>query len=322
MPGQYDKTKKIIEKTKGQALVESVIVVPLMTFLILGVVQLAMIQHAKLMTEYAAFNAARAGIVWNNDKSIMGNAATIALLPTYGGLIDETAAGNPMKMLTQVLGKAILYQVNRKIGMAVDSLRAGAAAIIGNLSGALAGSLGSFANTIIDRAANYAYSAAANAVNSIFGDQRTLVNITLISPTENDFSGPTAGSGNCEIEFDDVTGDDEWRRKTRLTVRVDYYYMMRIPFANRIILTAYIAAQAGKNLYGAVWRPQTKKGATGFLNNNSETMTHGTLEGATNERLSELWSAAKHGIFMIILPATYTMRMQSNPYQINAKLDN
>ena len=43
-----------------------------------------MIQHAKLMTEYAAYQAARAGIVWNGNNERMHDAAIIALLPTMG----------------------------------------------------------------------------------------------------------------------------------------------------------------------------------------------------------------------------------------------
>ena len=59
-------------------MVESAIVMPLMVFIILGVIQLSMIQHARIMTEYAAYNAARAGIVWNGDPWVMENAAIIS----------------------------------------------------------------------------------------------------------------------------------------------------------------------------------------------------------------------------------------------------
>ena len=74
---------------RAQAMIESAIVIPLMTFLILGVLQLAMIQHARIMTEYAAFNAARAGIVWNADPWIMENAAIVSLMPTYENVAKD-----------------------------------------------------------------------------------------------------------------------------------------------------------------------------------------------------------------------------------------
>src|SRR5262249_46417022 len=40
------------------------------------------------MTEYAAFCAARAGIVWNGNNERMRNAALLALLPTHGRTND------------------------------------------------------------------------------------------------------------------------------------------------------------------------------------------------------------------------------------------
>ena len=44
----------------GQVAVEAALIMPLMVFMALGIIQLTMIQHAKLMTEYAAYQAARA----------------------------------------------------------------------------------------------------------------------------------------------------------------------------------------------------------------------------------------------------------------------
>src|SRR5256885_13708138 len=68
----------------GQAAVESALVLPLMVFFALGVIQLTMVQHAKIMTEYAAYQAVRAGIVWNGNNERMHDAALFALLPTMG----------------------------------------------------------------------------------------------------------------------------------------------------------------------------------------------------------------------------------------------
>jgi hypothetical protein len=68
----------------GQAVVEAAIVMPAMVFLVLVLLQLTMVQHARIMTDYAAYCAARAGIVFNADRGAMERAATIALLPTLG----------------------------------------------------------------------------------------------------------------------------------------------------------------------------------------------------------------------------------------------
>ena len=66
----------------GQAIVEAALVLPAMIFLILMILQLTMLQHARIMTEYAAFAAARAGIVLSADKNAMRRAAELALMPT------------------------------------------------------------------------------------------------------------------------------------------------------------------------------------------------------------------------------------------------
>lgn len=68
----------------GQAMVETAIVMPTLVFTILGILQLTMMQQASLMLEYAAYNAARTGIVWNMDDDRMERAALISLLPTLG----------------------------------------------------------------------------------------------------------------------------------------------------------------------------------------------------------------------------------------------
>lgn len=66
----------------GQVIVEQALILPMVVFLILGIVQLSMIQHARINAEYAAFNAARAGIVYNGDPMMMRRAASLTVLPT------------------------------------------------------------------------------------------------------------------------------------------------------------------------------------------------------------------------------------------------
>jgi hypothetical protein len=83
----------------GQALVEAAFVLPALIFLLLCAVQLTQLQQARLMVEYAAFCAARVGIVrdLDNGKADRGedgpmhDAAVFALLPTFGRA-DSTSA--------------------------------------------------------------------------------------------------------------------------------------------------------------------------------------------------------------------------------------
>jgi len=65
-------------------MVEAALVLPSMIFLLLGAVQLAQVQQARLLADYAAFAAARAGIVMNGDPAKMREAAALAVLPAFG----------------------------------------------------------------------------------------------------------------------------------------------------------------------------------------------------------------------------------------------
>src|SRR5712692_6095652 len=76
---------------EGQAVVEAAIVLPAMVFLLLLTIQLTQLQQARIMCEYAAFAAARTGIVQNGNNGAsngfdgpMHAAAVLAVLPTFG----------------------------------------------------------------------------------------------------------------------------------------------------------------------------------------------------------------------------------------------
>jgi hypothetical protein len=81
-------------RQSGQAIVEAAFMLPLMIFFILCTLQLTLMQQARIAVEYAAFNAARVGVVHNmnngtdgSDPSFqptMRNAAVMSILPTYG----------------------------------------------------------------------------------------------------------------------------------------------------------------------------------------------------------------------------------------------
>lgn len=68
-------------RESGQAAVETAIVMPLFVFIVLGLVQLALMHQARLMTKYAAYKATRAGAIHNAKKRVMQNAAAAVLVP-------------------------------------------------------------------------------------------------------------------------------------------------------------------------------------------------------------------------------------------------
>ena len=213
--------------TRGQASVESAIVMPLMVFLILGIVQLTMVQHARIMLEYAAFNAARAGIVWNADPWIMENAALISLIPTNESLGNEVGVMDPGRMLRRIIDRSMRYQANRRLPEFVGQM---------------------------------ATDWGADRVRAHLTSERSLVTISLVSPNRDTFGE------NAEVDFDDfgARNADTQRAKTRLSIRLQYLYLMRVPFANWLISWSWLAANACVEMYGAVWRPTERAGATGF----------------------------------------------------------
>lgn len=72
---------RVSRRELGQAQVESALTLPLALFMILGAIQLFMIQNARVMAEYAAFRAARAGSVNHANCTAMLHSALAAVLP-------------------------------------------------------------------------------------------------------------------------------------------------------------------------------------------------------------------------------------------------
>lgn len=82
--------RKSLGGQSGQAAVESVIVLPLFVFLILGTLQLFLMHQARLVTKYAAYKAVRAGALHNARKEPMERAALAVLLP----LLSQASGSN------------------------------------------------------------------------------------------------------------------------------------------------------------------------------------------------------------------------------------
>lgn len=83
---------KLRKRITGQAAVETAITMPLTVFIILGTIQLAMIQHGRMMAEYAAFRAARAGSLNYGDCVAMMDSAVASLMPAYTSAVDPAGS--------------------------------------------------------------------------------------------------------------------------------------------------------------------------------------------------------------------------------------
>jgi hypothetical protein len=210
----------------GQAAIEAAFVLPLTVVLILCTIQITQLQRARVLVEYAAFNAARAGVVQNGNAAADGpmhDAAALSLLASHGR---------------------------------TDSLT-------------------SLARTWADfRAREVALSAL----------RLPLVQVVVLNPRRADFHGLGQHLGGKEIDFDDVR--PEAIDASLLSIQVRYLYELRVPFANKLLHSLWLA---GRRLRG-------RDGAADGLD------------------LAALALAGKQGRYLFPVQAFYTMRMQSNAF--------
>ncbi|HEY3449158.1 MAG TPA: TadE family protein [Myxococcales bacterium] len=248
----------------GQVAVESAIVFPLAVFMILGIIQLTLIQQTRLMLEYAAFNAARAGVVWNGDQKKMEKAAILSLLPTMPSppLVDP----GPMR----VDEPALLL-------------------------------------------ARYAFIRGANSIGGGLGAQ--LIKVETLNPTTDDFP-----SGKEEIDFDMVGDGLAQRKPSQLTIRLTYFYDLRLPIINKFFFETWLAGLSGVKLGGFdPFRP-TMKHMPGGDNLHvrmgveaARAKPNCKFSGIERSTLLGLVAIGKAtGKYYMPLVTTYTMRMQSS----------
>lgn len=277
--------------------VEAALVLPLMTFLVLGIIQLTMMQHAKLMTEYAAFQAARAGIVWNGNNERMHDAAVVALLPTLGRTDSVVELGRT-------------WALHRDRDLAMRPLQLGKGQVI--------------------------EPAAFNGSN-LFGLIRVdTIRPSLWSPIGSIWK-LRSGANWRELDFDgadtypEVPGSEEkirkffnlpepdsaevqYRKATLLQIRVRYWYELTIPFANWVIFSAWFASNADVALAGGN-RAAPEAVGRGIDHQQGYASVY-PAEMRVLWRLSRGSGPPRsRGVgrqYFIPLTATHSMRMQSN----------
>jgi hypothetical protein len=255
----------VLRNQDGQAVVEAAILLPGMVVLFLMILQLALLQEARLLADYAAFSAARTGIVHNADNGkdnkgtdgAMHDAAVFALLPSYGRTDSFTTLAET----------ALRFKVEET-----------------------------------------ALTALGLAPVRVF----------VRSPVAKDFQTYGGHLNGQELDFDDVRpGATD---ATLLSLQVRYLFELRVPFANKMIQTIWLAARAGvlSNWRGFDWTTPRFVTSSGLAADPVSraaaaalTVADGTPEGI---RVASLLAAGATGRFFLPVEAYATQRMQSNPY--------
>ena len=318
----YPTSKK--RRARGQALIETVIVMPFMVFLVLGALQLMLMQHGRVMTEYAAYNAARAGIVHNADWNVMRNAGLISVLPVYqrtDTLPHFLVAWGKMKVLAEVTEL-------------VDTLGATVEQVTSDLLNIIPGMNVDFSGAFPDI---------------------SLVEINVLTPRGPEFdnaedwqnrqesaSRQRDGQGilvypEREIDFDDtrMIGDEGRPEMTRLTVQTRVLYPLKIPLVNWIIFQLWYAqeqlrATAVKSTFQE-WVQQ--KGRLEGGSGGGRYMHEAVADSEGQGMFDDFWTttqwtkemrflrdmATRHNIYLMPLFGSYAMQMQSNPFFTNRR---
>lgn len=266
-------------KMRGVAALETAIALPMLIALALGLVQLTLLAHAKLMVEYAAFCAARAGIVWNGNNERMRDAALLALLPTHGR--TDNLANLVATLTHQKMQDRIFRQLPWGSAAPIDVNRA-------PLNG--------------------------------------LVRVDTLHPTEANFEAVARERQDSraleEIDFDEAESAAA-RRAGLLTIRLRYWYELKVPLANWLVFVAWYACNAGVQVAGELHRSRIGSGegiapeAPGVVHRNG-------YPSASPTEMRALWNLASGRLPLpgsagprVFLPvtATYSLSMQSNFYR-------
>lgn len=263
-------------RESGQAAVEAALVVPMMVFLVLGIIQLAMMHQARMMTEYAAYRAARAGIVNHGHCGKMYKSALLSVVPTLGPPVSIGGT-------TLVPGRAD--------------------------------------NILYAKALFMAYKESDDKVKDgkgrkYFGSEVPVLQVEVVNPRQNQLASifNTYGSRmeRKEIDFDDIR-DSTVIAANLLSVRVTYYYEMRIPFANKLIHSWWIGYQYLSDLKGVQF--DNKRALYGSVDGTKYLEGRVATESGIRGELAKLALRPLKSVYVIPLVSTYSMRMQSNLMQ-------
>lgn len=286
----------MIRRQRGQAMVETALVMPLHIFIILGVIQVGLINNARSMVKYAAYKAARVGSQTSMNVRAMRAAATSALV-AVASEPDMSLKGRTKR--TKLSNGASAY-ANGKIALTLTQAKLlGKRALDVVVCGPLMSDL--------------------TGTDSSKGQKR--VSIKKLYPSNN---GP-----DNEVDFDDPLVADEYPggdetatgitnvqskfgafMRTKMRIQVQYYFLMQIPFANLVISTWF----RGQSMTLMAFDDQYNTSSVNAASDHLRQMQIATgLRGSTPFKnfMRTAALAASGGTYVVPMTGNYAMRMQS-----------
>jgi len=304
----------------GQALVETAILMPVMIFVVLGALQVMLIEHGRVMTEYAAYNAARAGIVHNGNWNVMRNAALISALPLYQRTDD------PAHFLVAWAKVKAVAEITEAVDTGAASLERVAGDLLGvELPGLLQDlSLIEVEVTNPTRRMMTAWESWAQAQERVA--QRIDENGKLAYPPD-----------GRELDFDDVEFLKDFASKNpgkqagELAVNVRILYPLKIPLVNKIMFELWLAMEllGAKQVSSDLTEWSQFKAHVASGRDLSSAVSEAPGQGPTDDFFStSQWTkeirtlrslATEKGVYLLPLKASYAMQMQSNFFEGNRR---
>jgi hypothetical protein len=258
---------------RGQAAVETALVMPLNVFLILAIIQYGLLSQARIMAKYAAYRAVRVGAMQHADPTRMQAAALATLLPVIAVPNYLTSTNNNVSGAEVILPTDTSAHYATKLAMlevADDIMPAG----LKTVKVVVCGPLDSDLDGVGSRAKPE-------------GDKQV------------DFDDPQASTENGATLSKTDIGPLNKFLATKLRIQVQFNYRMPIPFANWIISQIYL---------GLSFTDTLRMGNTESDNPVQDNWHNGGMD----DEWMNLLTAYGMKIYIVPISVGYAMRMQSD----------
>jgi Flp pilus assembly protein TadG len=291
--------KKLRKFNSAQAMVEFLIVLPVMLLLVLGILQFSFIYQAKTTLNYAAFETARAGSLHNADMGAMQIAFSSYMAPLYTtSYLTMDGSGNCGSNFT-IAGRATRLG-GAKITQAGNQTR---------------GVLDNNINDPTKFGSGNVYCARRVVQQQIIDGY---VNIQRVNPTTEAFANygvdtiTPDGSVERAIPNDNlmyrdstVLGTQSIQDANLLKIHIGYCYELIVPFVDRIIWSFHALA-SGRNIEDT----RTQTGTT------NDSAYFGTpAAGFAQQCITNATKSDGSQRYSVVLNAQGIMRMQTPAIQ-------